>query len=112
MENIILKPIKTTQDIDRLIEAGYTVVGPRNDFEKDLKTFKIFLEKGKEFAPEDWLKHEGYRMVAPNQFTNGFWIAFKMVNDFPDERFNSNYFLKKDDTLIKLYLQKEMPKLD
>jgi len=51
-------------------------------------------------------------MVAPNQFTNGFWIAFKMVNDFPDERFNSNYFLKKDDTLIKLYLQKEMPKLD
>ena len=112
MEDFILNPIRTAEDIEVIIQAGYTLIGPRKDLEKDLKTFKLFLEKGKEFAPESWLRSEGYRMVEPNQFTNGFWIAFKMVNDFPDERFNSNYVLKKDDQEIKLYLQKEMPKLD
>ena len=112
MEEFILKPIKTAEDIDKTIQAGFRLIGPRKDTEKDLKTFKLFLEKGKEFAPENWLKNEGYRIVEPNQFTNGFWIAFKMVNDFPDERFNSNYILTKDDLEIKLYLQKEMSKLD
>jgi len=112
MEEFILKPIKTAEDIDAAIQSGYSLIGPRKDLEKDLKTFKLFLEKGKEFVPENCLKNEGYRIVEPNQFTNGFWIAFKMVNDFPDERFNSNYILKKEDHEIKLYLQKEMPKLD
>ncbi len=107
-----LNIIKTPEYIDTLIQDGFELIGPRKDMEKDLKTFKLFLEKGKEFAPEDWLKSNGYRFVAPNQFTNGFWIAFKMVNDFPDERFNSNYTLKKGELEIKLFLQKEMPKLD
>ena len=112
MSDFILKPIITSEDIDAAIHAGYSLTGPRKDIEKDLKTFKLFLEKGKDFAPEDWLRNEGYRIVEPNQFTNGFWIAFKMVNDFPDERYNSNYSLKKDDQETKLYLRKEMPKLD
>lgn len=111
MNELIIKPIETSDDIKALIDAGYKLVGPRNDQEKDLKIFEAFLKKGKDFAPEPMLIEQGFRMVAPNQFTNGFWIAFKMVNDFPDERYNSNYILQKDGEEIKLYLRKDMPDL-
>lgn len=111
MNSLITKPIQNLEDILTLINNGYILKGPRNDQEKDLKIFEAFLKKGKEFAPEPMLVELGFRLVEPNQFTNGFWIAFKMVNDFPDERYNSNYTLLKDDQEIKLYLQKEMPDL-
>ena len=87
-------------------------VGPISSFEylEKLISFKAFLKKGKEFAPEDWLSSMGYEFVEPNRFTKGHRIAYKIIDEFPDQRFNSNYSLVKGEREILLYLKTEMPK--
>ena len=103
-----LEPIKDTGYLEKLIEEGYRVKGPRQDPSKDLITFKAFLKKGHEFAPEDWLSSNGYQFVEPGTFTKGFRLAYKLIGDFPDERFRSNYSLLKGDKEIPLYLKTEV----
>ena len=111
-EGKLVGPIGTLEYLEELLAAGYTIKGPRNDAERDLKPFKAFLKRGKEFAPEDWLESEGYKFVEPNTFTKGYRIAYKQINDFPDERFNSNYSLVKGDKEVVLYLKAELPKAE
>ena len=105
----MLQPIESLDDLEELLGEGYSIKGPRQDPERDLQSFRAFLKRGKEFAPEDWLEQSGYEFVEPNQFTQGHRIAHKMVNDFPDERFNSNYSLVKDGKEIPLYLKVDVP---
>ena len=111
-EDKIVEPINNLDYLEQVLKDGYVIKGPRNDPERDLVSFKAFLKKDKEFAPEDWLESNGYEFVEPNVFTKGFRIAWKTVNDFPDERFNSKYRLVKGEKEIILYLKKEMPKLN
>ncbi|MFC2118817.1 hypothetical protein ACFLTI_04660 [Bacteroidota bacterium] len=109
-----VKPINNLDYLENLINKGYSIrkiIDPKNDPEKHLKTFKKFIERGKEFAPENWLEEMGYQFVEPSTFTLGHRIAYKMINDFPDERFNSNFSLIKGEMEYTLYLQKELPKL-
>ena len=106
------KPFGLINDLDcleELLEAGYVINGPRKDPSRDLASFKAFLKKGKEFAPEVWLSDMGYEFVEPTAFTKGHKIAYKMIDEFPDERFNSNYTLVKGESEIPLYLKVEVP---
>lgn len=111
MENTeIIEPINNLENLEKLLDAGYTIKGPRKEASRDLAAFKAFIKKGKEFAPENWLANNGYKFVEPSTFTKGHRIAYKTINDFPDERFNSNYSLVKGEQEIPLYLKTEMPK--
>ena len=103
-----LKPIKDIDYLERLINEGYQVKGPRQDTSKDLITFKAFLRKGHEFAPEDWLVSNGYQFVEPSTFTKGFRLLYKLFEGFPDERFSSNYSLLKANKEVPLYLKVEV----
>ena len=111
-DNELVRPIKTIDYLEELLNKGYIIKGPRKDPARDLISFKAFLKKGKEFAPEDWLSSMGYKFVEPNSFTKGRRIAYKMIDEFPDERFNSNYSLAKGEREIVLYLKTEIPKIE
>jgi hypothetical protein len=104
-----LKPIDNLEYLDKLLAEGFTIKGPRQDPARDLMSFKAFVKRGKAFAPEDWLESSGYDFVEPNTFTKGHRIAYKLTDDIPDERFNSNYSLVKDGREIPLYLEVEVP---
>lgn len=109
-----VRPINNPDYIDYLVSKGYKIIknkDPKNDPARHLRTFKKFLEKGKEFASEEWLAEMDYQFIEPNTFTMGHRIAYKMINDFPDERFNSNFSIVKGEKEIPLYLKKELPKL-
>ena len=113
-----IEPINSLQYLEQLLEEGCHIRGPRlrknpdADSTRDLASFKGFLRQGKEFAPEDWLSTNGYQFVEPNKFTKGHRIAYKMIDDFPDERFNSNYSIVQGDREIVLYLKAEIPDLE
>jgi len=111
-DNKSVKPIKTIDYLEELLNEGYIIEGPRKEPTRDLISFKAFLKKGKEFAPEDWLSSMGYKFVEPSTFTKGRRIAYKIIDDFPDERFNSNYRLVKGEREIVLYLKTELPKIE
>jgi SAM-dependent methyltransferase len=105
-----VKPINNLDYLEELLDKGYTIKGPRKDSSRDLISFKAFLKKGKEFAPEDWLSSMGYKFVEPSTFTKGHRISYKIINEFPDERFSSNYSLVKGEREIHLYLKVEVSK--
>ena len=107
-----VEPVTSIEYLEKLLKAGFIIKGPRKDVERDLAAFRNFLSKGKEFAPEDWLISNGYKFVEPSTFTKGHRIAYKIINDFPDERFNSNYTLIAGDKEIPLYLKSEIPKTE
>lgn len=103
-------PINNLEYLEELLNEGYVIKGPRNDPSRDLVSFKAFLKKGKEFAPEDWLSSMGYTFVEPSTFTKGHRIAYKIIDEFPDQRFKSNYSLVKGEKEFPLYLHSEVPK--
>jgi len=111
-DNMAVEPINSIDYLEELLKAGYTIKGPRKDPSRDLISFKAFLKKGKEFAPETWLSSMGYKFVEPSTFTKGHRIAYKIIDDFPDERFSSNYSLVKAEKEIRLYLKTEVPKIE
>jgi len=102
--------IKNVDDLEELLDRGYVIKGPRKDPSRDLISFKAFLKKGKDFAPEDWMSHMGYKFVEASTFTKGHKIAYKIIDECPDERFNSNYTLVKGKKEIPLYLKVEVQK--
>ena len=105
-----VEPIKNVEYLEELLKDGWIIRGPRKEVDRDLAAFKAFVQKGKEFAPETWLANNGYKFVEPSTFTKGHRIAYKIINDFPDERFSSNYSLVKNGKEIVLYLKAESPK--
>lgn len=111
-DNKSIRPINNLDYLEELLSEGYVIRGPRKDPTRDLTSFKAFLKKGKEFATEDWLSSMGYKFVEPSIFTKGHRIAYKIIDEFPDQRFNSNYSLVKGTREILLYLKTEVPKLE
>jgi len=103
-----VEPINNLDYLEELLNEGYVIKGPRKDPSRNLISFKAFLKKGKEFAPEVWLSNMGYKFVEPNTFTKGHRIAYKIIDEFTDERFNSNYSLIKGKREIPLYLKVEV----
>ena len=102
-----VEPISDLGYLERLLADGYAVKGPRQDPSRDLISFKAFLRKGYEFAPEDWLVSNGYQFVEPSAFTKGFRLLYKLIDGFPDQRFRSHYSLVKGDSETPLYLRSE-----
>lgn len=106
-ERDVLNPIKDIAYLQKLIEGGYVLKGPRHDFSKDLFVFKRFLRRSREFIPEDWLESRGYKFVEQSNFTKGFKLAYKIKEDILEEYFESNYSLYKNNNEIHLYLKYE-----
>ncbi len=104
-----LKPLNTAEYLDELLADGFVVKGPRDDPERDAGLLRKQLEKGREFTPETWFPENGYKFVEPSTFTQGYRIAYKIIDDFPDERYNSQYSLAKDGRQIPLYLKMDAP---
>ena len=106
-----LQPLNTAEYLDELLDAGYIVKGPRDDAERDAGMLRKQLERGKEYTPETWFVENGYKFVEPSTFTEGYRIAYKIIDDFPDERYNSKYSLVKEGQEILLYLKMQAPHL-
>lgn len=104
-----LQPLNSAEYLDELLGEGYAVKGPRDDPDRDSASLRKQLEKGKEYTPEVYLSENGYKFVEPSTFTKGFRIAYKIIDDFPDERYNSKYSLVKDGAETALYLKVEAP---
>lgn len=104
-----LKPLNAAEYLDELLADGFVVEGPRDDPERDAGLLRKQLEKGREFTPETWFSENGYKFVEPSTFTRGYRIAYKIIDDFPDERYNSQYSLVKDGRQIPLYLKMDAP---
>jgi hypothetical protein len=107
-DNKFFEPINNLDHLEKLLNEGYVIRGPREDPSRDLVSFKAFLKKGKEFAPEVWLSNMGYKFVEPNKYTKGHRIAYKIIDEYTDERFNSNYTLIRRKREIPLYLKVEV----
>ena len=105
---IRLEIIKDIGYLEKLVDAGYTILGPRHNKDRDLVALKSIIRKGKEFAPEEWLSSNEYQFIEPNNFTNGYRISYKLIDDFPDEQFKSNYSLLIEEKEIPLYLKVEI----
>lgn len=100
-----LKPIKDTRHLEQLISEGYLLKGRREDPARDLAALKNFFVKGYELVPEEWLLGNGYELVAPSPFTKGHTLAYKLIDDFPDQYFRSGYSLVKGSEEVFLYLK-------
>jgi hypothetical protein len=100
-----MKPIKDIEYLEQLIDEGYVLKGRRDDPERNLKALKSFFAKDYELVPEDWLLENGYQLVEPSQFTKGYTLAYKLIDDFPDQYFRSGYSLVKGNKEIFLYLK-------
>jgi len=69
--------IKNAEYFEELVSAGWTVIGPRNDPEKDVKSLARFFKRGIEVFPEEVLAADGFEVVPPSSFTNNHQIMFK-----------------------------------
>jgi hypothetical protein len=72
-----IKVIKNAADLDALVAAGYSVVGPRGDADKDLKALARFFKRGIEIFPEQLLADDGFEIVPPSSFTQNHQLMFK-----------------------------------
>ena len=102
-----MNPISDAAYLEKLMESGYVLEGPRREYSKDLLVFKRFLRSGHEFIPEDWLQSRGYEFVEPCEFTKGFKLAYILKDDDLVQYFRSNYVLRRKDEKTYLYLREE-----
>jgi hypothetical protein len=106
-ERDVLNPIKNIAYLQKLMEKGYVLTGPRQDLSKDLLVFKRFLRRRHDFIPEGWLESRGYEFVEPSNFTKGFKLAYKIKGGVLIQYYKSNYSLCKKNRKICLYLKEE-----
>jgi hypothetical protein len=100
-----LEPIRDVDYLEKLIGQGYVLKGRREDPDRDLAAVKRFFAKEYALVPEDWLLSNGYELVEPSAFTKGYTLAYKLIDDFPDQYFRSGYSLVKGDEEVFLYLK-------
>ncbi len=100
-----VKPIKDIEYLEQLMAEGYVLRGRRRDPERDMTALKRFFAKGYELMPEDWLLDRGYKLVEPSPLTKGYTLAYKLIDEFPDQYFRSGYSLVKGDEEVFLYLK-------
>jgi len=106
-EGDVINPIKEVAYLQKLMEKGYILEGPRQNPSKDLLVFKRFLRKGHGFVPENWLESRGYKFVEPSGLTKGFKLAYMMKDGALVQYFRSNYSLNRNDRKICLYLREK-----
>jgi hypothetical protein len=103
MKSEEIKTISTEDYLDKIINSGWTILGPRKDPQRDLHFAKKFLRRNIEFMPEHVLEADGFQVVAPSLFTRGYQLMFK--NEGRLIRYTkSQYTLKSGDNEIHLYV--------
>jgi len=103
----LIEKIKNIKVLKQLLDKGYSLKGPRENAEDNLKAIEMFFRRGRQFLSEDWLVQQGYKLVEPSNFTKGLKFAFKLENGYPDKYFKTNYSLLKEGKEIALYLKYE-----
>ena len=95
--------IKNAEYLEELVSAGWAVIGPRNDPDKDVKSLARFFKRGIEVFPEDVLAEDGFEVVPPSSFTNNHQIMFK--DDGILVRYTmTQYKLTQGDQEVRLYV--------
>jgi hypothetical protein len=69
--------ISTEECLNEIIESGWSIVGPRKDPDKDLRSAKRFFKRDIVFVPEHMLKADGFELVPPSSFTRGHQLMYK-----------------------------------
>ena len=72
-----IRTISSQESLYTIVESGWSVVGPRNDTEKDLRFARNFLKRNIAFYPEHILKAERFQIVPPNPLTPGHHLMYK-----------------------------------
>ena len=69
--------IKDAAYLEQLVAAGWSVIGPRGDADKDMKAIGRFFKRGIEVFPEQLLAADGFEIVPPSSFTKNHQLMFK-----------------------------------
>jgi hypothetical protein len=98
-----IKAISNEGYLDEIVNSGWSILGPREDPEKDLRFAKKFFKRGITFFPEHVLEADGFKIVPASPLTRGHQLMFK------DEgrliRYTkSQYALTSHDRAIPLYV--------
>jgi hypothetical protein len=63
--------------LNKIIDSGWMIRGPRKDSQKDLHFAKNFFKRNITFVPEHVLEADGFKVVSPCPFTRGYQLMFK-----------------------------------
>ena len=98
-----IQVIATAEYLDEIVGAGWTLVGPRKNPEKDLRSAKNYLKRDISFHPEHVLAAEGFAIVPPSPFTHGHQLMFR--DDGELVRYTrAQYTLASVDAEVPLYV--------
>ena len=77
MEAEDIKAISSEDYLNEIIDTGWSIVGPRKDRDKDLRSAKNFFKRNIAFIPEHVLKADGFKIVPPSTLTRGHQLMYK-----------------------------------
>ena len=98
-----IKAISNEGYLDEIINSGWSILGPRDNPDKDLRFAKEFFKRGITFFPEHVLEADGFKIVPASPLTRGHQLMFK--DDGQLIRYTrSQYTLASGDTEIPLYV--------
>jgi hypothetical protein len=103
MDDACVNVIKDGDYLDQLVGAGWTVVGPRGDAEKDVAGLKRFFKRGIEVFPEEVLAADGFEVIPPSSFTKNHQLMFKDEGNLIRYTM-TQYRLVKGDDEVRLYV--------
>jgi hypothetical protein len=100
-----LEPIDNIETLEDVLAKGYELVGPRKTQEKDKAAMERFFKKGHVFFPEVCLTGQGCTLVEPSPLTKNLKFAYRCEGEDMYRWHKSQYYLKKGDEEIWLYLK-------
>jgi len=98
-----IKAIYSENDLNEIIDSGWSIVGPRKDLDKDLRSAKNFFKRDIAFVPEHVLKADGFKIVPPSSFTRGHQLMYKDEGELIRYT-RSQYVLTSEEAEIPLYV--------
>ena len=106
-----IEVIATAEYLDEIVNAGWTLVGPRKSPEKDLRSARNYLKREITFHPEHVLAAEGFAVVPPSPFTHGHQLMFR--DDGELVRYTrAQYTLASGDAEVPLYVLLKEDEID
>ncbi|MDY6836771.1 MAG: hypothetical protein SWH78_02245 [Thermodesulfobacteriota bacterium] len=98
-----IKAISSEKYLGEIIDSGWSMVGPRKDPDKNLRSAKNFFKRDIAFVPEHVLKADGFKIVPPSSFTRGHQLMYK--DDGKLIRYTkSQYTLTSGESEVPLYV--------
>jgi len=103
MEAEEIKTISSEDYLNEIVDAGWSVVGPRKDLDKDLRAAKKFFKRDIAFVPEHILEADGFKIVPPSSFTRGHQLMYKDEEKLVRYT-KSQYMLTSGKSKVPLYI--------